>query len=291
MTKKRKKRGIPATSYGIELLQEAKANGGGNCGKSLTYDNIAEKAELDRKTVVRFFKGWGVDSSSARKICNVLGLKLADVTVPNSSQVIEDLVEGSEKSKESFVDAIKEKEDEIERLRRQGSTYESELTRLEAEKVELEKCVKRFDDFIGQLKGIATEFEGRMSYSRQAAKWLNARHQKALAKEAAEYVLRKYAELEEPSGGTNSHHQLKQFTKDIRKYLYLIHHCLDSGSKNLLLKAHMESKIPFTLQPNMYLKAFEFIKDQRVPENMPSEVVRELRLYLDSLIGLIKPLL
>lgn len=290
MSQKRRSRGIAATDDGIELLQEAKDNGQNDQGKGLTFPNIAAKADVDEKTVKRFFYGERVDRKSARSICQALSLDLKDVITPKISSVINKTVEGYEESQTSLINTIKVKETEIQRLRQQGSEYKSELAKLEAEKAELEICVKGFDESIGQLKEIGTEFQGRMIHSQQAATWLNEQRQKALAQEAAEYTLREHSKLAQPNQDTDLHRQVKQFSKDIRKCLYLIHHCLHQGRYNLLHKAQMESKLPLSLKPNLYVIALKYIKDQRISEDLPSEVLKELEFYFNYLSTLIEAL-
>ena len=84
MPKERKQRGILATSTGKQRLQQAKANGRNKLGRLLTYDNIAEKAEVDKRTVERFMKGiQAVDRDKAYAICTALGLEITDVVDPD----------------------------------------------------------------------------------------------------------------------------------------------------------------------------------------------------------------
>ncbi|NEO97470.1 MAG: hypothetical protein F6K58_01905 [Symploca sp. SIO2E9] len=105
-----------------------------------------------------------------------------------------------------------------------------------------------------------------------------------MAEEAAKYVLEKHCES---GGGAYSPKKIKQFTGDLEDYLFYVYHCLYLGNPNLLYKEKIDPKIPLTLEPGLYVKAFEFIKEQRVPENMPSEVTKKLRAYLSLLITLI----
>jgi len=84
MPKERKQRGILATSTGKQRLQQAKANGRNKLGRLLTYDNIAEKAEVDKRTVERFMRGvQAVDRDKAYAICTALGLEITDVVDPD----------------------------------------------------------------------------------------------------------------------------------------------------------------------------------------------------------------
>ena len=84
MSKERKQRGILATPTGKQKLQEAKANGRNELGKKLTYDNIAEKAVVDKKTVERFMRRLQlIDRDKAYAICTALGLEITDVVDPD----------------------------------------------------------------------------------------------------------------------------------------------------------------------------------------------------------------
>lgn len=84
MSKERKQRGILATPTGKQRLQEAKANGRNELGRLLTYDNIAEKAGVDKRTVERFIRGvQAVDRDKAYAICTALGLEITDVVDPD----------------------------------------------------------------------------------------------------------------------------------------------------------------------------------------------------------------
>ncbi len=84
MSEERKKRGILATPTGKQILQKAKAEGRSEVGKALTYERIAEKAEVDKKTVERFLKRLQpVDRDSAYAISLALGLEITDVVDPD----------------------------------------------------------------------------------------------------------------------------------------------------------------------------------------------------------------
>ena len=84
MSKERKQRGILATPTGIQRLEQAKADGRNELGKKLTYDNIAEKAVVDKKTVERFMRRLQlIDRDNALAICQALGLEITDVVDPD----------------------------------------------------------------------------------------------------------------------------------------------------------------------------------------------------------------
>jgi HEAT repeat protein len=74
----RKPRGICATEAGLLKLREAKAQQDEN-GKPLTYQKIADRAQIDERTVKRFFGGQGVDKESAIAICRALALDITEI--------------------------------------------------------------------------------------------------------------------------------------------------------------------------------------------------------------------
>ncbi|MFB2935863.1 HEAT repeat domain-containing protein [Aerosakkonemataceae cyanobacterium BLCC-F154] len=83
MNSSRKPRGIPPTPNGIQKLNEAKDNLKDANGKPLTYESIAEKAEISIKTVRRFLvDGKGVDRYSVTKIAEALNLDITEIVDP-----------------------------------------------------------------------------------------------------------------------------------------------------------------------------------------------------------------
>ncbi|XWK87003.1 MAG: HEAT repeat domain-containing protein [Phormidium sp.] len=83
MNSSRKPRGIPPTPNGIQKLNEAKDNLKDANGKPLTYESIAEKAEISIKTVRRFLvDGKGVDRYSVTKIAEALNLDINEIVDP-----------------------------------------------------------------------------------------------------------------------------------------------------------------------------------------------------------------
>jgi NACHT domain len=80
----RRKRGVQATDDGRKKLQQAKTAGRNEKGKLLTYENIADKADIQaKKTVERFFKGEAIEEGYAKAICQALGLKPIDIINPD----------------------------------------------------------------------------------------------------------------------------------------------------------------------------------------------------------------
>jgi GTPase SAR1 family protein len=82
MAQTRKPRGVRATREGLQKLQQAKAEGRDEDGKPLTYERIAEKARVDKKTVERFFRGEAKDRDSVIAIVQALDLDITEVVDP-----------------------------------------------------------------------------------------------------------------------------------------------------------------------------------------------------------------
>lgn len=82
MGQTRKSRGVRATEEGLKKLQQAKAAGRDEDGKPLTYERIAEKARVDKKTVERFFRREAKDRDSVIAITNALNLEITEVVDP-----------------------------------------------------------------------------------------------------------------------------------------------------------------------------------------------------------------
>ncbi|MEG4087950.1 hypothetical protein [Microcoleus sp. Pol12B4] len=146
------------------------------------------------------------------------------------------------------------------------------VEQFDRDSAEQEKRATRRDRAIEELKNAVEEFQTRMEFSHQAAGWLNDRQQEILAHEATEYVLELSSELKE------------QFAKDLRNYLYAIHHCLNLGDGELLYKASM--KIPLTVKSDVYVAAFKFI-EQKISNDLPDEANKQLKFYLKQLINTI----
>ncbi len=76
-----KSRGVRATPVGIEVLKAARSQTRRELdGKIWTFLDIATEAGMSEKTVSRFFKGEIVDETSARSICQGLGVDYHEVT-------------------------------------------------------------------------------------------------------------------------------------------------------------------------------------------------------------------
>ena len=78
MAKTRKPRSISATQEGLEKLRQAKATKRNEKGKPWTYFDIATAAQVDEKTVQRFFHGEPKDREYAIAIVQALGLEITE---------------------------------------------------------------------------------------------------------------------------------------------------------------------------------------------------------------------
>jgi flagellum-specific peptidoglycan hydrolase FlgJ len=253
MNQKRRRNSVYASKGGIERLKEAKAKGRDDEGKPLTFEGIAEKANISLRTVRRFFNGTAVDEGYADAIIEALGLKKEEVLSSEESLVVES------------------------------------IERIEARSAELERHGTHSDragELIEELERKLKELKKSTDDSQQAMDWLEA-NRNALAQEAAKAALREHEN--QPTAGRDADYseKVEQFTKDIIKYLQLLYYCLEVGTWNLLDQAIQETVIPLNLEPKFYVKALIFIKEQRVPQELPPEVAKELTLCLDYLIKII----
>lgn len=165
-------------------------------------------------------------------------------------------------------------------------SYEEQIKRLEFEKSKLELRLRSSDDRFKKAKELQKaliEFGEEMTASHQAESWLSDSRQKALAIEAAEYGLRKYCESKQISENEVLD-STKQLAEDIKDCLYLIQHCLSLGDYNLLHRAIIEAIIPLNLDAQLYVTAFEFIKEYRIFQELPIKEAKNLEFYLDYMI-------
>jgi hypothetical protein len=253
MNQKRRRRTVRLSKGGIEQLEQAKDKGRDDEGKPLTFESIADKAKVSDKTVKRFFRGEAVDPGNADAIIEALGLKKEEVLSSEESWVVES------------IERIEARSAELERHGTHSNRASKLIEELERKLKELKKST---DD------------------SHQAMDWLKA-NRKALAQEAAKAALREHDN--QPTAGRDADYseKVEQFTKDIRKYLQLLYYCLEEGTWNLLDQAIQETVIPLNLESKFYVKALIFIKEQRVVQELPPEVAKELTLCLDYLIQII----
>lgn len=242
MSQKRQ-RGISATLHGIHLLQQAKAN---SPNGPLSYEAIAEGAQVSGKTVGRFFNGKDVDKSSAYAIIEFFKLSVEDVLSLEAVAVGE---------------SIKRIEDE--------NTTNSE----------------RAIELIEGLESALSQLKNREKLDAQCMDWLKANRQ-SLAQEAAEHVLIQHS-VQESSDRDINDSELEQFSEEIRKYLQLVHSCLEVGDWGVIDGAVGDSSIPVNRGSDFYKKALTFIRDQRMKLELPPDTSQSLSLCLDYLIAIL----
>ncbi|MBW4549202.1 MAG: NACHT domain-containing protein [Symplocastrum torsivum CPER-KK1] len=125
MSQTRKPRSVRATEEGRYKLQQAKAAGRDDDGKPLTYERIAERARVDKKTVERFFRGEAKDRDSVVAIVQALGLEITEVVDPkewNPPQQTSDAIDWHE-----VCGKVLAQQQEFQRLRRQATERGFEL--------------------------------------------------------------------------------------------------------------------------------------------------------------------
>ena len=122
------------------------------------------------------------------------------------------------------------------------------------------------------------EMERRFQASLEAKVFLDSDDKlDALAVEAGSIALVEYP--------VNSHDGIQDFYGNINDCLFTIYHCLVMGKPDLLNEVLDEERITLAPQiPAAYIKAFQFIRDQKVPNAMSNEAAIEINLYFDDLI-------
>lgn len=101
MSKPRKPRKVCASSEGKRLLKKTKGEWRDSEGKSLTYERIAEMAQLSDKTVRRLFNGEGVQEENVHSIIEVLNLEYEDVISKEEEKIEEAINEIAERESNS----------------------------------------------------------------------------------------------------------------------------------------------------------------------------------------------
>lgn len=142
------------------------------------------------------------------------------------------------------------------------------------QQVDIEKLLERLDIEIRDLQ----EMERRFQASLEAKVFLDSDDKlDALAVEAGSIALVEYP--------VNSHNSIQDFYGNINDFLFTIYHCLVMGKPDLLNEVLGEERITLAPQiPAAYIKAFQFIRDQKVPNAMSNEAAIEINLYFDDLI-------
>lgn len=203
-----------------------------------------------------------------RVTVNQLGMSQDKGTLSKVKQVISEL-------QQLILDKTNELNQSKAQLLSQADARRLNPQQLEA-KAEIENNIERLQAEIPKLK----ELDKRIEASKQALAWLDPETKKeflkALSKEAGDAALP--SEIKE--------NIQKRFYFDIEHSLYLIHGCLLVCRPNLLDKAIAENQLfRAALPPSTYAKAFEFIRDNKVPTAISDEASKkELIAYLQYLI-------
>ncbi|MEM7727634.1 MAG: hypothetical protein AAF208_14915, partial [Cyanobacteria bacterium P01_A01_bin.45] len=222
MSKQRKPRGVCASPEGKKLLEEAKMELDSE-GKRRTFESIAEKAQVNDKTVRRFFDGKNIDKSCAKSIIKALDLNW-DSVIPLEEEKVEE---------------AKEAINEIAEQHESNSNRAIELLK------GLEKTLK--------------EYREKPDIDSQAIDWLQLNEQ-ALAEEAAEVVLREYYNQNDLDRNTECSKMFEQLSEDIKQYLYIYSLLLQEATRTVIDIAIQESSIPLNLDSELYVKALTVIK-------------------------------
>lgn len=252
MNQKRRRRSVSPSKSGIERLKQAKNKGRDDKGKPLTFESIAEKANVSVKTVRRFFDGNAVDEGYADAIIDALSLKTEEVLSSEESLVAES----------------------IEKIEARSAEPEWNATHSE-----------RAGELIEELERQLKDLKKSTDASHQAMDWLKT-YRKDLAQEAAKTALREHYNSPSSTGDMNYSENIEQFSEDIRQYLRLLFESLEEGTLKVIGQAIQESVIPVNLESNLYVKALIFIKE-KVAKDIPSEAAKELNFCLDYLINII----
>ena len=253
MSKNRKPRSVYPSKDGVRRLEQAKAQGRDDECKPLTFERIAAKAQVSDKTVKRFFCGKGVDPYSADGIIRALGLKQEDILSSEELLVAES----------------------IEKIEASSTALEEPGTNSE-----------RPAQLIGELERILRDLKKSTDDSYQAMDWLKA-NRKNLAQEAAEAALKEHLNQKPLNENQDYAENVELLSKDIKKYLQLLYHCLEEGAWKLLDQAMQKSLIPLNIELSYYVKALIFIKNERVAKELSPEAAKELTLCLDYLVKII----
>ena len=246
MDQNRKSRGVKATAQGLKELEVAKATQKCDEGNRLTYERIAEKANISDKTVQRFFSGKSVDLDCAISIIEALNLNRQDILLAEDILVSEAL----------------------EKIENQDAGDS-----------------KRAHELIEQLESEFNQLKKSADSSAVAMDWLKA-NRRPLSWEAAQTVLEKFYDKKIIDSEDDHFDEIDIFAEEIRMYLQLIYCCLEVGTWEVMDEAikMQEELLPVNRNALLYAEALEFIKDQKIGEGLKPEETEEIELCLDYLI-------
>lgn len=236
--------GVHATAEGIVRLKEAQATQKDDEGRPLTYERISEKSGVSDKTVKRFFKGENVRLTSVFAIIDVLGLKREDVLPPEDSFVSKAIGDIEEKRTEN-----------PERAHELVEALEKELLNLKRQE---------------QVSSIARD-------------WLKG-NRKTLSRDAAHSALSTFYSKKLLNTDAIKIEEIDQLAVEIKIYLKYIYEWIDIGDWKFIDAAMQSAPPPVTREPEIYVEALTFIKEQRVSRDLSSEEAVEISNCLDYFI-------
>lgn len=243
MSNPRKSRSVCASPEGKRLLDQAKMELKDSQGNRLTFESIADIAQVSDKTVRRFFDGEKIDKGCAKSITKALNLNYESVISLEEDKVGEAINEIAECESDS--------------------NHASEL--------------------IKGLEKTLNELREKSNINSQAMDWLKLNRQ-ALAQQAAEVSLKECDNQNLYDGDIEYARILEELSKDLREYLRICYICLQEGTIRVLEEARQQSLIPLNFDSELYQEALIFIKERKVPKELPQEAGKGLTAWLEYLI-------
>ncbi len=147
----------------------------------------------------------------------------------------------------------------------------------------LQKCQSIEEELrVIQYRGKIEEIENSFIACKEASVWLSDKRAN-LVSEVRNLIAKNQVEIEDLNLVAVSPEQLEQFCHSIGIYLQWIEFYIEDGSVPRLLPKEV---VNLALPNNYYVKAFEFIKKNRISpeEGLSSQAVYELRGYFDRFL-------
>lgn len=142
--------------------------------------------------------------------------------------------------------------------------------------------LKQLQAEIKKFLGLAQRFEERMQLAQISADWLSS-NQEALAQIIAEFAIA-CSSLSEDSSNALCSEEIQNVYTDVNKYLDWLRDSLLRGQP-LAERLEIPLKKPLALPKDSYAEAFEFIRQEWLPEKISDESFNELESYLVFLIN------
>lgn len=139
---------------------------------------------------------------------------------------------------------------------------------------------ERAGQLVEGLKEALYKFQKRQTISLGAMDWLKA-NRLSLSKESAQSALKKFPDK------MFSDNETENFSNDIRKYLQIVHSCVEEGDSKVIDIAMSESIMPINEDYQLYIEALKFIKDRKINKSLPSAEAREIEYFLEYLIRML----